>query len=132
DFAIRDSTFKLNFLPTDEEWKKLDIMYKFLKTFYDATCIFSGTKYLTSNLYFRSVFMVHSHLIESVTASEKFMTAMVKEMKQKFDKYWKDYSTILSCAAILDPRYKLDLLTYYYTKLVCNEDQEWQHKKGWN
>lgn len=58
-------------------------MKKFLKIFYDATCIFSGTKYPTSNLYFRSVFMVHSRLIEAANESENFMTPMVIEMKKK-------------------------------------------------
>lgn len=119
----RDSTFKSKFFPSRSEWAKLDAMKKFLKIFYDATCIFSGTKYPTSNLYFRSVFMVHSRLIEAANESENFMTPMVIEMKKKFDKYWTDYSTILSCAAVLDPRYKLEFISYCYNKLYGDDGQ---------
>jgi hypothetical protein len=89
-------------------------MKKKLKTFYGATCIFSGTKYPTSNLYFKSVFMVHSRLIEAASEGESFMTPMVTEMKKKFDKYWTDYSSVVSCAAVIDPRYKLELLSFCY------------------
>jgi len=119
----RDSTFKSNFYPSCTEWAKLDAMKKFLKVFYDATCVFSGTKYPTSNLYFRSVFMVHSRLIEAANESENFMSPMVTEMKQKFNKYWTDYSVILSCAAVLDPRYKLEFISYCYTKLYGDDGQ---------
>lgn len=42
-------------------------------------------------------------------------------MRAKFDKYWSDYSLILSCAAILDPRYKINLLRFCYKKLCANE-----------
>ncbi|CAO2041952.1 unnamed protein product [Urochloa humidicola] len=44
----RDSTFKSNFYPSPTEWERLTAMKNFLKVFYDATCIFSGTKYPTA------------------------------------------------------------------------------------
>lgn len=42
---------------------------------------------------------------------------MVKPMKEKFEKYWSDYSLVLSCAAVLDPRFKLERVEYCYEKL---------------
>ncbi|OMO93686.1 putative Zinc finger, BED-type [Corchorus olitorius] len=45
------------------------------------------------------------------------LTPMVKEMQEKFNKYWAEYSLILSCAAILDPRYNVNYVEYCYTKL---------------
>ncbi|MBA0754231.1 hypothetical protein Gogos_022205 [Gossypium gossypioides] len=33
---------------------------------------------------------------------------MIKQMQEKFNEYWVEYSLILSCAAILDSRYKLN------------------------
>lgn len=38
-------------------------------------------------------------------------------MYGKFDKYWSDYSVILSLAVILDPRYKIQFVEFCYTKL---------------
>ncbi|XP_072071852.1 zinc finger BED domain-containing protein RICESLEEPER 3-like [Arachis hypogaea] len=42
---------------------------------------------------------------------------MAFRMKMKFDKYWKDYSTVLAFGAILDPRLKLKFLRFCYKKL---------------
>ncbi|MFQ6639219.1 hypothetical protein Gotur_015799 [Gossypium turneri] len=42
---------------------------------------------------------------------------MVKQMQEKFNKYWAGYSLILSCAAILDPRYKLNYVQYCFNTI---------------
>ncbi|KAL2894029.1 Zinc finger BED domain-containing protein RICESLEEPER 3 [Bienertia sinuspersici] len=42
---------------------------------------------------------------------------MAKDMHVKFDKYWSEFNVILSCAAVLDPRFKLERVEYYYEKL---------------
>ncbi|KAL2895463.1 Zinc finger BED domain-containing protein RICESLEEPER 3, partial [Bienertia sinuspersici] len=40
-----------------------------------------------------------------------------KKCKKKFDKYWSDYNSLLSCAIVLDPGYKLWFVEYCYTVL---------------
>ncbi|XP_057528076.1 zinc finger BED domain-containing protein DAYSLEEPER-like [Amaranthus tricolor] len=42
---------------------------------------------------------------------------MAKGMKAKFDKYWENYSMILSMAAILDPRLKLQYVKFCFVQL---------------
>ncbi|XP_016681827.2 zinc finger BED domain-containing protein DAYSLEEPER isoform X3 [Gossypium hirsutum] len=42
---------------------------------------------------------------------------MVKQMQEKFNKYWAEYSLILSCAASLDPRYKLNYVQYCFNTI---------------
>ncbi|MFQ6625740.1 hypothetical protein Gotur_005505, partial [Gossypium turneri] len=44
---------------------------------------------------------------------------MVKQMQEKFNTYWVEYLLILSCAAILDPRYKLNYVQYCFTTIYC-------------
>ena len=44
------------------------------------------------------------------------MSNMVSQMKLKFDKYWSDYSLVLSCAVVLDLGYKLRFLEYCQKK----------------
>ena len=46
---------------------------------------------------------------------------MVKEMQRKFDKYWREYSLILSCAVILDPRHKVKTVEYCFNKVYREE-----------
>ncbi|KAG8496708.1 hypothetical protein CXB51_007808 [Gossypium anomalum] len=101
----------------NEEWRNVAILCKFLKVFYDVTCVFSGSNYPTANLYFRGVWKVHKVLLDTVKGPYSFLTPMVKQMQEKFNKYWAEYSLILSCAAILDPRYKLNYVQYCFTTI---------------
>ncbi|KAJ0038377.1 hypothetical protein Pint_24122 [Pistacia integerrima] len=56
------------------------------------------------------------------------MTGMVQEMQLEFSKYWSEYNLILSCAAILDPRYKVKFIEYCYTKLYGIDAQRYVGK----
>ncbi|GAB2216943.1 hypothetical protein Droror1_Dr00000094, partial [Drosera rotundifolia] len=42
---------------------------------------------------------------------------MQETMREKFKKYWEDYSMILSVATVLDPRYKLEVIEFSYEKM---------------
>ncbi|TYG36713.1 hypothetical protein ES288_D13G085200v1 [Gossypium darwinii] len=97
----RDKDYQM-FPLSNEEWRNVAILCKFLKVFYDVTCVFSG------------VWKVHKVLLDTVKGPYSFLTPMVKQMQEKFNKYWAEYSLILSCAAILDPRYKLNYVQYCF------------------
>ncbi|TYI99001.1 hypothetical protein E1A91_D01G256000v1, partial [Gossypium mustelinum] len=88
----RDKDYQI-FALSNQEWRNVAILCKFLKVFYDVTCVFS------------------------VKGPYSFLTPMVKQMQEKFNKYWAEYSLILSCAAILDPRYKLNYVQYCFTTI---------------
>jgi hypothetical protein len=38
-------------------------------------------------------------------------------MKEKFDKYWSDVHGLLAVAAVLDPRFKLQMLRAFFTSV---------------
>ncbi|TYG94373.1 hypothetical protein ES288_A11G184100v1 [Gossypium darwinii] len=105
------------FALSNEEWRNVAILCKILKVFYDVTCVFSGSNYPTTNLYCRGVWMVHKVLLYTIKGLYSFLTPMVKQMQEKFNKYWAEYSLILSCAVILDPRYKLNYVQYCFTTI---------------
>ncbi|CAH1445030.1 unnamed protein product [Lactuca virosa] len=112
--ALSDS----NYLdcPSHDEWGKLEKIFRFLEVFYEVTCIFSGNKYSTSNLYFPFVSMVEKILKEEMVSSDKFMKEMASKMYEKFSKYWSEYSVILAMAAVLDPCYKIQYIEFIYKK----------------
>lgn len=46
-----------------------------------------------------------------------FLRKMAAPMKLKFEKYWDECCLLLSVVAMLDPRYKMSLVMYYYNKI---------------
>ena len=48
---------------------------------------------------------------------DKHKKLMATQMISKFEKYLFEFSEALAIAIILDPRYKLHLVNYYYTKI---------------
>ena len=42
---------------------------------------------------------------------------MAKSMLAKFNSYWANVSVVMAVAAILDPRYKMKLLEFYYPNI---------------
>ncbi|CAN6371945.1 unnamed protein product [Urochloa humidicola] len=120
-FASTDHTFLSDFHLSDDEWNKVAIMEKFLKSLYDVTCTFVNTKIKTANLYFLGVYKVY-RLLEMTKEHDNFMSAMVKDIKVKFDKYWSECSLTMACATVLDPRYKLNLISYCFRKLYGEAD----------
>ncbi|XP_048494372.1 zinc finger BED domain-containing protein DAYSLEEPER-like [Beta vulgaris subsp. vulgaris] len=47
---------------------------------------------------------------------------MVEPMLENFDKYWSEYNVYLSCAAILDPRFKVKCVEYCLAKLTGTDE----------
>ncbi|WOH10909.1 hypothetical protein DCAR_0830386 [Daucus carota subsp. sativus] len=78
-------------LPSPEEWEFAKEVCGKLKPFYKATEIFSGTKYPTANTCFINIL--------------------------KFEKYWDVIHGIVGVSTVLDPRYKLEVLEFYFDKL---------------
>ena len=46
---------------------------------------------------------------------------MALKMKDKFEKYWDVIHGILSVAIVLDPRYKMKLIEYYFPQIYESE-----------
>nr|GEV06843.1 hypothetical protein [Tanacetum cinerariifolium] len=65
-----------------------------------------GSEYPTSNLFLNEVHRIKMLLDKLFfdPSQDKFVHDMVKSMKEKFDKYWKECNLLLSVAAVLDPR----------------------------
>ncbi|XP_010274626.1 PREDICTED: zinc finger BED domain-containing protein RICESLEEPER 3-like [Nelumbo nucifera] len=44
----------------------------------------------------------------------EYVCSMTNRMKQNFDKYWDECSLVLAIAVVPDPRFKMEIVTYYY------------------
>ncbi|KAL0399542.1 UNVERIFIED_CONTAM: Zinc finger BED domain-containing protein RICESLEEPER 1 [Sesamum radiatum] len=56
-------------------------------------------------------------MIEWENSGLNFVRRMVSPMKEKFDKYWEECCLVLAVAVVFDPRFKMDLVQYFYTRI---------------
>ena len=61
--------------------------------------------------------MVYLTLKQGNESEDEYMRRMVKQMLVKFEKYWSEFSVVLTIAVILDPHYKLRFVDFCYQKL---------------
>ncbi|CAI0409281.1 unnamed protein product [Linum tenue] len=102
---------------TETEWEWASSITGYLKLFVEITNVFSGSKPLTANMYFPEICDVHIQLIEWCKNSDGYLSCIASKMKAKFDRYWSKCSLALAVAAILDPRFKMKLVEYYYSQI---------------
>ncbi|XP_062150423.1 zinc finger BED domain-containing protein RICESLEEPER 2-like [Alnus glutinosa] len=115
------------FCPNALEWENVNDISSFLGCFYCAICAFSGTKYPTANVYFPVVALIYLNLKQDLVNEDGYKRLMTSQMISKFEKYWSEFSLVLAIVVVLDPRYNLDLVKYYYTKIYRAESQEYEN-----
>ena len=55
--------------------------------------------------------------MENLDKQDEVISEMCKNMKQKFDKYWNEYSIVLVFVVVLDPCIKFAMLEYFYSRI---------------
>ncbi|XBH79377.1 hypothetical protein VPH35_105372 [Triticum aestivum] len=95
---------KFDCCSTKDDWKFAKEMCDRLKLFFDITESFSGTKYVTTNLFFPKVVTIRLAIRKWGKSENELIQKMSEEMKDKFEKYWKDIHGLMAVATVLDPR----------------------------
>ena len=112
---------KFDCCPTKDDWMFAKEICDRLKLFFDITESFSGTKYVTANLFFPKVITIRLAIRKWGKSDIELIQKMSEEMKDKFEKYWKDIHGLMAVATVLDPRYKLHILNALYGPLYGRE-----------
>ena len=99
--------------PTLAEWIRSKAVREFLKTFYDATNVLSGSSYPTANLYFHQLWKIKLAMDKEISNSDQDIVAMVKKMQKKFMQYWRITYLSVSVPVILDPRFKYSFVDFW-------------------
>lgn len=105
-------------LPSDEEWKFAEDVVERLRLFFDITELFSGTDYVTANIYFTKIAEIRKKIRQWSTCGNPLVEAMSANMVTKFDKYWTDIQGLMGIATLLDPRFKTTVLQICYEDLL--------------
>ena len=103
--------------PSTEEWDRAETICAFLKPFAVITNLISGSTYPTSNKYFSQIAKIEMLLKKNLIHNDVMIQDMALRMLSKFDKYWSDYSDILSLAIVLDPRVKLEAIKFTFSMI---------------
>lgn len=107
-------------LPTASEWEIAKEICCRLEVFNRVTEMFSGTQYPTTNIFFPLVCEIKLSLKQWETCSIEAIRNMASKMNVKFEKYWSVIHGIMGIAIVLDPRYKLKLLEFFFPLLYGN------------
>lgn len=112
---LKESQYKS--CPGESDWNMAEDICARLEIFYKATLLFSGTKYPTSNMLFADVCDIKIRLDEWSICGNDLVEEMARKMIEKYDKYWSGSHGLLAVAVVLDPRFKLSFIKYYYIKM---------------
>ena len=114
--GLRDNQYK-SLCPSKEEWEFAQDLCGRLKKIYKATEIFSGTKYPTANQCFINICEIRLAITDWRTSSNFMIQTMAEKMMIKFEKYWDLLHGVVGISAVLDPRYKMEVLEFYFEKI---------------
>ncbi|KAF7832003.1 zinc finger BED domain-containing protein RICESLEEPER 2-like [Senna tora] len=106
--------------PTSDDWKRARVFVKFLKVFYDATLVFSGSLHVTSNAFLMKLCDITKMLNFWIESNDVMLRNMAKNMKVKLEKYWDggdNMKYMLFVAVILDPHHKMAYIELCFSKM---------------
>ena len=116
-FCLKQCEEQYHCLPSEMDWTLAAEICGKLKVFYSATELFSSTKYATSNLLFPKVCEIRMSISQLMNYGYDVIRIMASKMMTKFEKYWKDVGGVMDVAVVLDPRYKMKLIEFYFPKI---------------
>ena len=115
----RESQYKA--LPSAHDWQMANEICQKLEIFYDVTLLFSGTSYPIANIFFPKACQIKLALMQWLNSSNSVIHQMAASMVLKFDKYWGVISGVMAIDIVLDPRYKIDLLDYFFPQIYDDQ-----------
>ncbi|KAG4941802.1 hypothetical protein JHK87_045673 [Glycine soja] len=103
--------------PSMQDWKLVEILCSYLKPLFDAANILTTTTHPTTIAFFHEVWKLQLDAARAVTSEDPFISNLNKIMSEKIDKYWRECSLVLALAVVMDPRFKMKLVEFSFTKI---------------
>jgi hypothetical protein len=111
-YEERDQSFR--WVPTVEDWVKVENVYHVLEVFNEVTKIILGSNYPTANLFLPEVWRIRDALGKKCRDENVYIRTMAQKMNLKFEKYWVECSLPMAVNVVLDPRFKMKLVQFCF------------------
>ncbi|GKA78001.1 zinc finger BED domain-containing protein DAYSLEEPER-like protein [Tanacetum coccineum] len=92
-----------------------------LQLIFDTANLLTSSSVPTTNNFFHEAWKLQLELTCASTSEDKIVTTITKPMIAGFDKYWKSSCLVLAIAVVMDPRFKMKLVEFSFTKLYGDE-----------
>ncbi|EPS65666.1 hypothetical protein M569_09109, partial [Genlisea aurea] len=107
--------------PTPEEWKRVEVLCSFFKPLFDTAALLASSS-ATMNAFFHEAWKILFELSRCSASEDPFASDLAKFMRGKFDDwYWKGCSFVLAVAVVVDPRFKMKLVEFSFSKIYGDE-----------
>ncbi|KAJ3670711.1 hypothetical protein LUZ60_008137 [Juncus effusus] len=100
-----------------KNWADVKALTDILDVLYHITEKFPATENATSNLYFNELCGIHHLLKTWCTSDSPVVATMASQMLLKLETYWDLTKTLMAIASILDPRFKMKSIEYFFKKI---------------
>jgi hypothetical protein len=119
--ALETCDDSYNEAPSSEDWRKVEAACNYLKLLYDSAHSIMAAANPTANIFFHEAWKLQLELANGTGHEDPTFRSIAKDMHERFDKYWKDCSLVLAVAVVMDPRFKMKLVEFSYTKIYGAE-----------
>ncbi|CAD6268154.1 unnamed protein product [Miscanthus lutarioriparius] len=106
-----------NQAPSAVDWEKVEVACRYLKLLYDSANSIMATKDPTANIFFHEAWTIQREISNATDHQDSISSAIAKGMHEMFDKYWKDCNVVLAIAVVMDPRFKMKIVEFSYSKI---------------
>jgi hypothetical protein len=103
--------------PTDSLWDMYEKIRPILGEMAGATTAFSGSVYPTANVFYPYLLKVKLALLNAKNFEDPYLKKMGAAMLGKLNKYWEEKNNVMVIATILDPRFKMRYIEFYFKML---------------
>lgn len=103
--------------PSAEDWRQVETLCTFLKPLFEAASTLQSTENPSAVTFFHEVWKTQSDLSRAIAGEDPYVAGIAKTMKEKVDKYWRDCSLVLAMAVVMDPRFKMKLVEFSFSKI---------------
>ncbi|XP_019455401.1 PREDICTED: zinc finger BED domain-containing protein RICESLEEPER 3-like isoform X11 [Lupinus angustifolius] len=111
--------------PSMHDWKLVETLCAYLKPLFDAGNILTAATHPTAITFFHEVWKLHLDVGRAVMSEDPFVSNINKIMHERIDKYWRDCSLVLALAVVMDPRFKMKLVEFSFTKIYGDNAHEY-------